>query len=189
MTLPSSGALSFSQIQGEFGGSNPISLSEYYRGGPIVPNHGNTSPIPTSGTISVNNFYGTSATAPVPSSRTFTHQRGGVTQGALIRAGYVSGLFGGISPNPVGQISSGPNFSINRLESELQGCAGYFRFWVNGSYPNSGWTSLQCTFQAATLTVNRSSLTYTAGNPTRWENAKLNQTFANSGSSPATINA
>ena len=130
MTLPSSGALSFSQIQGEFGGSNPISLSEYYRGGPIVPNHGHTSPIPTSGTISVNNFYGTSATAPVPSSRTFTHQRGGVTQGALIRGGYVQGLFGGISPNPVGQISSGPNYSINRLETELQGCAGFFRFWV-----------------------------------------------------------
>ena len=125
----------------------------------------------------------------MPSSRTFTHQRGGVTQGALIRAGYVSGLFGGISPNPVGQISSGPNYSINRLESEMQGCAGYFRFWVNGSYPNSGWTSLQCTLQTTTLTIQRSTLTYTAGTPTRWENAKLNQFFANSGSSPATINA
>lgn len=32
MTLPT-GPLSFRQIQGEFGGANPISLSEYYRGG------------------------------------------------------------------------------------------------------------------------------------------------------------
>jgi hypothetical protein len=30
MALPSSGAISFSQIQTEFGGTNPISLSEYY---------------------------------------------------------------------------------------------------------------------------------------------------------------
>jgi hypothetical protein len=33
MTLPASGALSFSNIQTEFGGSNPISLSEYYKSG------------------------------------------------------------------------------------------------------------------------------------------------------------
>ena len=37
MTLPASGTLSFSQIQTEFGGSNPISLSEYYRNGSRVP--------------------------------------------------------------------------------------------------------------------------------------------------------
>ena len=33
MTLPASGALSFSAIQGEFTGVNPISLSEYYKSG------------------------------------------------------------------------------------------------------------------------------------------------------------
>ena len=33
MTLPSSGALSLSQIQTEFAGSNPISMSEYYKSG------------------------------------------------------------------------------------------------------------------------------------------------------------
>jgi len=37
MALQTSGAISFSQIQAEFGGSNPISLSEYYRGGTHVP--------------------------------------------------------------------------------------------------------------------------------------------------------
>lgn len=57
MALPPSGPLSLSQIQGEFGGSNPISLSEYYRGGGFVTNN-NTS-VPTSGTISISNFYGT----------------------------------------------------------------------------------------------------------------------------------
>lgn len=37
MTLPASGALSFANIQTEFGGSNPISLSEYYKNGSNVP--------------------------------------------------------------------------------------------------------------------------------------------------------
>jgi len=38
MTLQSSGTISLSQLQGEYGGSNPISLSEYYRNGSLVPN-------------------------------------------------------------------------------------------------------------------------------------------------------
>jgi hypothetical protein len=59
MTLPASGTLSFSQIQTEFTGSNPISLSEYYRtsGASYVQNIPANSNIPTSGTISVSNFY------------------------------------------------------------------------------------------------------------------------------------
>lgn len=37
MTLQTSGAISLSQVQSEFGGSNPVSMSEYYRGGAYVP--------------------------------------------------------------------------------------------------------------------------------------------------------
>lgn len=37
MPLQSSGAISLSQVQSEFGGSNPISMSEYYRNGSYVP--------------------------------------------------------------------------------------------------------------------------------------------------------
>lgn len=56
MALPSSGTLSLSQIQTEFGGSNPISMSEYYRGGPYVTT--NNTGVPTSGAIRIGNFYG-----------------------------------------------------------------------------------------------------------------------------------
>lgn len=49
MALQSSGAISMSNIQGEFGGSNPISLSEYY---------GAERSLPTSGKISLSQFYG-----------------------------------------------------------------------------------------------------------------------------------
>ncbi len=62
MTLPSSGPLTLSDIQTEFGGSNPISLSEYYRGGGYVPS--SVSAVPASGTISIGNFYGTSNYVP-----------------------------------------------------------------------------------------------------------------------------
>lgn len=63
MTLPTSGPLSLADIQGEFGGSNPISLSEYYAGGAYVPagTTGTNGPVPSSGAISISNFYGTSA--------------------------------------------------------------------------------------------------------------------------------
>lgn len=65
MTLPTSGPLSLSDIQTEFGGTNPISLSEYYAGGANVPSgtSGTNGPVPTSGTISISDFYGTSAVA------------------------------------------------------------------------------------------------------------------------------
>ena len=53
MTLQSSGQMTFTDIQTEFGGSNPISLDEYY---------GAASGIPSSGQISMNQFYGKSGT-------------------------------------------------------------------------------------------------------------------------------
>ena len=68
MTLQSSGAISLSQIQTEFGGSNPISLSEYY---------GAASGIPGSGTISMNQFYGKSVGGQYLLSRGYTGTQGG----------------------------------------------------------------------------------------------------------------
>jgi hypothetical protein len=63
MAIPSSGAISLSTIQTEFGGSNPISLSEYYAGGAYVPagTTGTYGAVPSSGEISIRNFYGTTA--------------------------------------------------------------------------------------------------------------------------------
>ena len=57
MTLPASGVISLLDLQNEFGGSNPIGLNEYYRGGGLVPNISQNASIPTSGAISVSNFY------------------------------------------------------------------------------------------------------------------------------------
>lgn len=56
MPLQISGAISLADIQTEFGGSNPISISEYYRGGSYTTN--NNGNVPTSGQIALNHFYG-----------------------------------------------------------------------------------------------------------------------------------
>lgn len=63
MAIANSGAISLSTIQTEFGGSNPISINEYYAGGTYVPSgtSGVNGAVPTSGQISFSQFYGTSA--------------------------------------------------------------------------------------------------------------------------------
>jgi hypothetical protein len=60
MALQSSGAISLSDIQTEFGGSNPISLSEYY----------GSDTVPSSGAISIGDFYGTSSSLAINTSFT-----------------------------------------------------------------------------------------------------------------------
>lgn len=57
MAIQDSGTIKFSEIQTEFGGSNPISISEYYRDGNPVPIH--ETDIPSSGEIDISDFYGT----------------------------------------------------------------------------------------------------------------------------------
>lgn len=58
MAIKSSGALSLGDIQAEFGGPTPLSLGMYYAGGSYVP--AGTAGIPSSGLISIGNFYGAS---------------------------------------------------------------------------------------------------------------------------------
>ena len=61
MALQSSGPISLLDIANEFGGSTPHSLSEYY---------GADSGIPSSGAISIGNFYGASNTPWAPTQST-----------------------------------------------------------------------------------------------------------------------
>ena len=57
MTIPTSN-VSFSKLQSEFGGANPISLSEFYRNGGAVDGDDYAPNVPTSGTISLSQFKG-----------------------------------------------------------------------------------------------------------------------------------
>ena len=58
MALPSSGILKLSNLATEFQDTVPYKLSEYYRGGPLVPNASINNNVPTSGAIRLSNFYG-----------------------------------------------------------------------------------------------------------------------------------
>lgn len=65
MALPSSGTLKISDIAAEFGGSAPHALSEYYRGGGRVPDVSQNNGVPTSGAISISDFYGATNYVPL----------------------------------------------------------------------------------------------------------------------------
>lgn len=58
MALQTSGAIALSDIEGEFTGTAPTSLSEYYRAAGLVPS--SVTQVPASGAISFSDFYGAS---------------------------------------------------------------------------------------------------------------------------------
>ena len=55
MAIQGSGLIKLSDLQDEFTGSNPISMSEYYRNGIYVT--ANNTSVPTSGSTSLSNYY------------------------------------------------------------------------------------------------------------------------------------
>lgn len=57
MTLPASGNISILDLCTEFGATAPKSLTDFYKGGTWVPNIAANAAVPTSGSISLTNFY------------------------------------------------------------------------------------------------------------------------------------
>ena len=86
MALTSSGALSLNDIQGEWGGSNPIGMSEYYGDGDYVTDgatDGDGNAIPESGALDISDFYDTTAaTVLTISSNTNNYNIAGAVQSA-----------------------------------------------------------------------------------------------------------
>lgn len=80
MVLQTSGPISILDIQNEFGGTAPIEINEYYRGGAFVPSSLTT--IPVSGEISFANFLGLAAYVYFKNLTTF-----GLAVGGLINGG------------------------------------------------------------------------------------------------------
>ncbi len=62
--------ISLQDLQDNFGGTNPISMNEYYRRGNFVADITNNSLVPTSGTISLENFYGSTSKITVVNNGT-----------------------------------------------------------------------------------------------------------------------
>lgn len=105
MALPGSGTIRFSDIRDEFGGSNPVRLSDYYRGGALVPDTSANSGVPTSGAIKLSDFYGASALVFTPgfqnTSVTLTTSPGQLGQMTLNNNATI-GITGGLDNPPLG---------------------------------------------------------------------------------------
>ena len=79
MALQTSGAISLANVQTEFGGANPISISEYY---------GKVAGIPASGTISLSHFYGKSNIIREPDSGEYFVENGNAFGWTVYTSGY-----------------------------------------------------------------------------------------------------
>jgi hypothetical protein len=149
-TLPATGAISFSAIQTEFarGGVNPISLSEYLRGGFYVyTTDTGVSGIPTTySNISVNAFHGAARSAaltaalndyapagacnnPTPpytcgaSTQSITCSGTGGTPGYTYAWAYVSGHTGfTISPNSTSAAVYWTHSAANQIVTAVWRC-------------------------------------------------------------------
>ena len=131
MTLPSSGAISINSLVGEYGGSAPHSLSEYYKGGGLVANHANNPNVPTSGTISLSNFYGASNTPPYDNTYSINGASGtrGVILGSGTNYGWAASASGGYGGTTYGSSGSANDtsaqFGSNSTKRMLTGAVGY----------------------------------------------------------------
>lgn len=160
MALQSSGAISLSQIQSEWGGSNPISLSEYYLGS-LPTGRTNYGSIPSSGEIQMSDFYGTnSAVANWTSTMTVGNQAIAKIQNYGFATGFFS--YGSLSDTTIDTFGNRTinSFSWNSTNTLLLNIS-------NG--PNSGWTSIKVN----NVTFNRTAASYANGSWT-WSNTTSN---------------
>lgn len=201
MTIVSSGTISINSLVGEYGGSVPHSMNEYYRGGSLVANHSNNSGVPTSGQIQLDDFYGANNTSPAPT--TYTYAMTSAQYGTSgVRGFSTPGSYGSLSNNPQSTAFAGgfnptvvewnTNTSIAKDGSSLTD----INFLVSGHLANSGWTSftvpgsLSSTGSGATFNRsagNHSQISGGGTNTTRWNFSNIGWYFPNSGSGNITL--
>ena len=144
MALPTSGPLTLSDIQTEFGGSNPISLSEYYAGGANVPagTTGTYGAVPSSGQISIQNFYGTQKFS-VSGGSTFVDgsdtRVGAGSKTVTTSSASVGTIVGGTAPfSYLWQYVSGDTFTPNTSTSNSTTFSKNMTVSVGESVTNTG---------------------------------------------------
>lgn len=203
MTLPSSGTITLLDLQNEFGGSNPIGLSEYYRGGAYVPNTSTNSGVPTSGTISLSDFYGAAALSNFSTTvttgsgtlqQTFTHLTNtsqysvSITTSTITGYGYDGGAdFYSHSPN-FGSIAtatySDAGSNSRTITSTYYASNNYVYFTLSGSsIPNTDTTFKGLIIAGGTELV-RTSATYYSNTPSgasTWRWSTSTNGFSTSG--------
>ena len=169
MAVTGSAPISITNLVTEFGGSAPHSLTEYYRGGSLVPNGpaANNS-IPTSGAISLTNFYGATNTQTT-GNYTITIGTSFIGLGVTVHgfnAYGQAGSYGAISTNTIG--FSGFNVTIGGVNESIY---DQLTFYVLGHVANSGWISMTLggtTFNRTAGSYGQGNSAYFGGNYTLW---------------------
>lgn len=174
MTLPVSGEITLEDIQAEFGGPTPIELFNYYRGGAYVSNTAANASIPTSGEISLFDFYGAEALSPLDFSvgvhatsfsslaqATFRMLSTGASQReAFDTPGSSSG------PPWLSEVMAGNGDDFDVMASLNSGSAsGTFGSWVNMS-SNRAWTCTRPSGNGTTSASISVSIRAAGGGPT-----------------------
>ena len=132
MALQSSGAISLNDIAGEFGGSTPHSLSEYYRNGGLVT--ANNTNVPTSGTIDFADFYGAVKSVVVTLSNGNTNQNASTLFGSNFTTNIPKIL---IIPSGAEIGATGLN-NVNRAITVPSGMAGTLDIQNSGTISGAG---------------------------------------------------
>lgn len=147
MTLPNPGvSLSLANIQTEFGGANPAKLSEYYAGGAYVPagTTGYYGAIPSSGTIAISDFYGSSngffiaATTGPPVSFPYNYFTGAASS---ITGPSTIGTFLQ-STITVSAVTYTVRGVYDIYYADFSGSGSYFIFAVTGNHTGAWWSSI-----------------------------------------------
>lgn len=171
MTIQSSGPVSLSDIQTEFGGSNPISLSEYYRGGAYVPS--SQTSIPASGLITLSDFYGTSDETII----TVTQGKSDSSSGWVIS--YVRG-YNGISGYAIIGSRTPTSFAgrtVGRALFTNISYVGNFHLSLSGTLAKSFFTSATFQGSSALLTANATFSTSGGYSHWKWDTSSYNTTW------------
>ena len=203
MTLPASGTISINSLVGEYGGSAPHSMNEYYRGGSLVPNHSNTSGIPTSGTIQLDDFYGTSASSPTDNQITLSLNGTYAVPGSKfndVQYGVNPGFMGSFTDNSFTNSTGSSTHTMMAIYQQIGSVTANSYVRVSGNYNNQtfaqafGYTNMEFKSGSTTyIELSPGALAaaqglYTSGsNSTLWTILGATTQFGTSGSLVITI--
>jgi len=156
MAVTSSAPISITDLVTEFGGDAPHSLTEYYRGGSLVPNVTANNSVPTSGAISLTDFFGATNTQTT-GNYTIGIASSFIGLGISVfgfNANGQAGSFGTISTNTID--FSGFDVTIGGVYAS----SSNLFFYVTSQVSNSGWVSMA----VGGTTYNRTDASFTQSN-------------------------
>ena len=158
MTIPT-GTLSMDDIRTEYGLSGELALGSLYAGGSIIAagSGGYSGAIPSSGSISLNNFKGHSAPPSILDTQTVVI--GSRNDFGYISTGFRVSVYGSISDG-TSNVYSGA--AIDRIYH--QSTVNKLFFSLAGSRANSGWTTMKING----ISFARTSASYSAQYTTTW---------------------